>query len=81
MEWDYLDRRRVTVQRNGVTRERPALNPGWSAELVLMVTTPQYIDPRLLNQTLSDAGRLVGVGDFRPTFGRFSVTGFEVLPD
>jgi len=79
--WDYLDRRRVTVQRNGVTRERPALNPGWSAEILFMVTTPQYIDPRMLNQVLGDAGRLVGVGDFRPTFGRFSVTKFEVLKD
>ena len=46
-----------------------------------MVTTPQYIDPRMLNQVLGDAGRLVGVGDFRPTFGRFSVTKFEVLKD
>jgi hypothetical protein len=79
--WDYLDRRRVTVQRNGVTRERPAFNPGWSAEVELMVTTPAYIGPRMLHQTLSDAGRLVGVGDFRPTFGRFSVTRFRVLDE
>ena len=81
MDWDYLDRRRVTVQRNGVTRERPALNPGWSAEILFMVTSPQYIDQRLLHRTLTQAGLLVGVGDFRPTFGRFSVTNFEVLKE
>lgn len=80
-EWDYLDRRRVTVQRAGVTRERPAFNAGWTAEVSLMVLLPQYIDPRLLNRTLTDAGRLVGVGDFRPTFGRFSVTRFEVMQE
>lgn len=77
--WDYLDRRRVTVQRNGVTRERPALTAGWSAEVELMVLLPQYIDARLLHRTLTDAGRLVGVGDFRPTFGRFSISHFEVM--
>lgn len=79
--WDYLDRRRVTVQRAGVTRERPAFNPGWSAEVELMSLLPQYIDARLLHRTLTDAGRLVGVGDFRPTFGRFSVSKFEVITD
>lgn len=79
--WDYLDRRRVTVQRAGVTRERPAFNAGWSCEVELMVMTPAYINERLLHRTLSDAGRLVGVGDFRPTFGRFSITKFEIIVD
>lgn len=78
-DWDYLDRRRVRVQSSAVTRERPALLQGWSATVLLMVTTPVYIDPIVLRQTLADAGRLVGVGDFRPSFGRFSVTNFELL--
>ena len=78
-EWDYLDRRRVTVQRAGITRERRAYLAGWSATICLLVTTPQYIDPIILRQTLAEAGRLVGVGDFRPSFGRFSVTNFELL--
>lgn len=79
--WDYIDRRRVSVQRNGITRERPAFAAGWSATVILMVTTPHYIDPILLRQTLTQAGRLVGVGDFRPSFGRFSVTNCELLDD
>ena len=79
--WDYLDRRRVTVQRAGVTRERPAFHAGWSAEVEFMIMLPQYIDRRLFHRTLSDGGRLVGVGDFRPTFGRFSVTRFEVIAE
>ena len=77
--WDYVDRRRVTVQRAGVTRERPALNAGWSATVQFMVLLPQYIDVRMLQQTLAEGGRLVGVGDFRPTFGRFSITRYEVI--
>jgi hypothetical protein len=78
-DWDYLDRRRVTIQRAGITRERPAFRAGWSCEIVMLVATPGYLDPSLLRRTLSEAGRLVGVGDFRPSFGRFSVTRFGVL--
>lgn len=76
--WDYLDRRRVMVQRNGITRERPAFRAGWKASVQLQVLTPEYIDPLQLHSVLNDAGRLVGVGDFRPTFGRFQVTRFDV---
>src|SRR5262245_12769509 len=80
-DWDYIDRRRVTVQRAGVTRERPALNAGWSAECEFMVLLPQYISPQLLRRVLVDGGRLVGVGDFRPTFGRFSIVHWQILVD
>jgi hypothetical protein len=78
-EWDYLDRRRVTVQRNGVTRERPAFLSGWSATFELSVLLPGYISKDLLHDVLVDAGRLVGLADFRPTFGRFRVTSFQVI--
>jgi hypothetical protein len=75
--WDYLDQRRVLVQRNAVTRSRPAFNVGWTAELELMVNLPEYVSPQLLQKLLADAGRLIGVGDFRPTYGRFRVTRFD----
>lgn len=77
--WDYLDERRVTVQRAGVTRVRPAFLPGWRATFHLQVLTPEYISTGLLHDVLTQAGRLVGVADFRPTFGRYRVTRFEVL--
>lgn len=80
-DWDYLDRRRVLIQRNAITRERPAIRAGWRANFDLLVTTPEYIDPPILLQVIGDAGRLVGVGDYRPTYGRFSVIHFEVRRD
>jgi len=79
--WDYIDRRRVTVQRAGVTRERPAFNAGWKAEVSFMVLLPQYIGEPLLRRVLTDGGRLVGVGDFRPTFGRYSITRWQIQTD
>jgi len=78
-EWDYEHKARVMIQRNGVTRVRPALKAGWAANFVFLVTLPEYVGHHLLNAVLADAGRLIGVGDFRPTYGRFNVTSFEVL--
>lgn len=76
--WDYIDQRRVTVQRNGITRSRPAFRTGWQVEVPLVVLLPEYIPPQVLNDVLQQAGRLIGVGDFRPTFGRFRILHFEV---
>lgn len=76
---DYLDTRRVVIQRAGVNRTRPALKAGWKAEFELMVLTPEYIGPMDLHAVLTQAGALVGLADFRPTFGRFGITSFEVL--
>lgn len=78
-KWDYLDERRVTVQQSGITRQRPAFNAGWCAEFTFQVNLPEYIDAHQLLDVLTLAGRAVGVGDYRPTYGRFQVTNFEVL--
>jgi hypothetical protein len=77
-QWDYLDRRRALVQRQGITRIRPALTSGWTVEFDLMVNVPEYINPNLLREVIDLAGRLVGIGDFRPTFGRFVVASWSV---
>lgn len=75
--WDYLDKRRVTIQRNGVNRTRPAFRIGWQATFELAVNLPEYIDRNMLREVIEQAGRLIGVGDFRPTFGRFGIVKFE----
>jgi hypothetical protein len=78
-EWDYEDARRVVIQRSGVTRIRPAMRKGWRAEFNYMINLPEYIDQPFLLEVLGIAGRLIGVGDFRPTYGRFDVTEFKRL--
>lgn len=80
-DWDYLDRRRVTIQRNAITRSRPAMREGWEATFILMCNLPEYVGPELLNSTIQQAGKLIGLADFRPSFGRFLVTAFKVLDD
>ncbi len=72
--WDYEDRRRVVIQRSGVNRTRPAFRTGWEATFILLVNTPEHIRKDDLLGVITDAGKLVGIGDFRPTYGRFQVT-------
>lgn len=76
--WDYEHKCRVQVQRAGITRTRPAMKEGWKATIQLHVALPEYIRPMDLQDVLAQAGKLVGVGDFRPTYGRFAVTSFDI---
>ena len=76
-DYDFEDKRRVTIQRAGITRTRPAMKAGWTATVDLMVNLPEYLPKDFLYTLLADAGRLVGVGDFRPTYGRFIITNFD----
>lgn len=80
-EADYMDQRRVVIQRNAVTRSRPALKAGWRAGFILMVNLPEYLEPQKLNALIQQAGRIIGLADFRPSFGRFNVIKFELLDD
>jgi len=80
-EPDYIDKRRVVIQRQGITRSRPAMREGWKAEIMLQVNLPEYVPAKKLNYLLQQAGRIIGVADFRPSYGRFNVIRFEVLDD
>lgn len=80
-DWDYLDKRRVCIQRNAITRSRPAMREGWKATFILLVNLPEYVDAAMLNETIQQAGKLIGLADFRPSFGRFNVVEFKVLND
>ena len=69
-EWDYLDRRRVLTPLTRASTGRAPQCVGWKATFDLMVVLPEYIDHNALRETIESAGRLIGVGDFRPTFGQ-----------
>jgi hypothetical protein len=77
--WDYLDTRRAVVQRNGINRTRPAFKTGWRADFQFMVNLPEYVSPSDFAEVLTNAGRLIGIGDFRPTYGRFRLASCEAV--
>ena len=74
---EFVDRRRVVVQRNSIMRTRPKFRE-WTCEFTLEV------DENLCNldevrQWLETAGSRVGLGDYRPMFGRFDVVEFKEM--
>jgi hypothetical protein len=73
----YLDARPVVIQRNRVVRIRPVFAPGWKLDFEAEVLDDE-IQSSLLQDVLAHAGKAVGIGEYRPRFGRFNVTKFEV---
>jgi hypothetical protein len=74
----YLDMRPVVIQRARVVCLRPAFKAGWELAFTINVMDDE-LPSGILQDILVLAGKTVGVGDYRPKFGRFSVTQFEVL--
>lgn len=72
--WD-IDVRRALIGKAGVLRARPRIEK-WAAVVPFEIDT-EMISPALVEELLNLAGRLIGVGDYRPEksgpFGRFRV--------
>ena len=79
-DWDYEDRQRVCIMKASVTRTRPAFKKGWEVKFTLTNQTPQFLPDELMRKLVDTAGLLIGIGDYRPTYGRFKVTHWEVMP-
>ncbi len=70
----FVDRRNVRVQKNRVMRTRPIFRE-WALDVVV-VFDPNTINRRALRKAAEDAGGL-GMGDYRPRFGRCLVEEVE----
>jgi hypothetical protein len=77
-----IDTRRAVVQRNGVLRSRARFELPWSLTFTL-IYDEAIANPETMRDILHDAGNRIGIGDYRPArwgwFGRFEVTGMEVV--
>ena len=76
--WDFDDARRVTVQRAGITRIRPAMREGWTLRFRMLINGAEYFQLPVLSDLVTSAGKFVGLCDFRPTYGRFQLTSIAV---
>jgi hypothetical protein len=77
--WDYEDVRKCNVQRSAITRTRPAFKAGWQLKFRIDILLPEYVTEELLQSVVEQAGRVVGLGDFRPDFGTYRVVSFKRL--
>lgn len=80
-----VDTRAVRIPSTGgrVLRHRPCFDD-WRISFTADLDT-SVIGPKLLRQIVDDAGKRIGLGDFRPAtkgpYGRFVVTEWRVLDD
>jgi hypothetical protein len=65
------DQRSAKVGTARVIRTRP-LFTGWSCEIKVMFD-PELIDRSAIDGIFDITGRQIGIGDYRPKFGRFEV--------
>jgi hypothetical protein len=72
-----IDKRAVTINRSRILRCRPRFDK-WELSFKIIVQDDR-IDPLLVKQVLETAGRFHGVGDYRPKYGLFKVTKFNIL--
>lgn len=74
---DYLiDARPARVQRARIMRHRPLIKD-WRLDFSLLILEEETLPPDVANAILVKAGQTIGIGDYRPRFGRFVVTKWE----
>lgn len=72
-DFDNIDYRAVKVQKARTMRARPRVAAGWESEH-LFTLLDDVMDLKDLQPILERAGRLVGLGDWRPTYGTYAAT-------
>jgi hypothetical protein len=69
----HIDYRPVAVQRSKTMRARPIIAAGWQTTHTFDVLE-EIMDLRDLGPIIDRAGRIVGLGDWRPIYGAFVAT-------
>ena len=69
-EKGFSDTRSVKIGQNRVLRTRPIFSE-WAVEFQVQLDV-EHLDPGLFDECVANAGQRVGLGDYRPRFGRFT---------
>lgn len=68
---DHVDARGVKVGQAKIIRYRPIFKE-WALQATVMFNE-EILSPSEVKKAIEDAGALIGLGDYRPRFGRFNV--------
>jgi len=72
-----IDIRPVVIQRARVLKWRPKFNQ-WKLKFNILILDETNISPANIKEILEKAGATKGIGDYRPRFGRFTITSWNV---
>ena len=68
----FFDQRTVKVGMQRVVRTRPKFNAGWKVKFTLAFDTEVFNRETVL-EIVETAGKMSGLGDYRPRYGKFVV--------
>jgi len=68
----YQIRKGVKIQQSRVISVRPMVPTGWTISFAVEFDE-SILNPSQVEKAMQEAGSLVGLGDWRPKFGRFIV--------
>lgn len=74
----FVDCRSVVINRARIMRNRVRIPAGWEATFELTLDN-SILDLTEIESILKDAGHRIGVGDYRPKFGRFQVISLQEI--
>jgi len=76
----YMDERAAQASKTArVMARRPVIREPWSVEFTLIVSEGDYITADRIRDWFVDGGVQVGIGAFRPFFGRFAVEAWDEI--
>jgi hypothetical protein len=68
----FVLRKGIVIKKSRIIRVRPMIPTGWSLTFELEFDST-IVNPKALMRAMVDAGTIIGLGDWRPKFGRFLV--------
>lgn len=69
----------VVVNGRRIMRSRPVIPTGWRIKIKLMFDE-DIIPAKDMQEAMVNAGKFIGLGDWRPKFGRFEVSNVKEKP-
>lgn len=69
----------VTIDKKKILRVWPKFDK-WSGIVEFMIADESQLSPDALRAILDYGAKFVGLGDYRPQFGRFLIKQFDVVP-
>ena len=66
----------VVIQRSRVVKSR-AMKKKWGLDFVINIIDEESLTPAVVKTVLENAGKYIGIGDWRPKFGRFKIVEFK----
>ena len=80
--WDgqvYIDERAAQASKTArVMARRPTIRMPWSVQFTMSLAETDFVTEERMRDWFVNGGLMVGLGAFRPFFGRFSVARWEV---